>query len=78
MKLILRDMSESSIELEEPEITIVDKKHPERSYAMYPKGGYLIINTDPIRNICRVEMNTKIEMIKMSIDTEYLKKYLYP
>lgn len=78
MKLIMRDLSESSIELEEPEITIIDKKHPERSYILSPKGGYLMIDVDHLRDVCRIDMNTTIETIKISINTDDLKKYLYP
>ena len=46
MKLILKDLSESVIDLEEPEIRIVDKRHPERSYVINLVGGYMMLDAE--------------------------------
>jgi hypothetical protein len=60
MKLILEDIQKVEVDLIEPEITIVDRVNPSRSYKFSPIGGYLIIQTGiPIN----VEMHTSIKVI---------------
>lgn len=78
MKLILRELSESVIDLEEPEITIVDKKHPERSYVINLVGGYIMLEADYAKDFPRkyfhVTMDSSSEIIEVEMSKEFVDK----
>ena len=74
MKLILDDINKIEVDLEEPEITIVDKKNEKRAYVIYPKGGYMLIRHREPYKVFDVDMNTTIELINIETTPDYIIK----
>lgn len=65
MKLIIQDVQEYSVDLEEPEITIADKKNPSRIYSFSPAGGFLRFVADYDVSLYRVDADLTSEIIEV-------------
>ena len=71
MKLVIEDVSSSEIELEDVEITILNKTRPNVSYKFSPIGGYILIRRTEHENYSiSIESNIKVLTVETDISNE--------